>query len=141
MIFDLTTIDSFTLYSRLNQDLNGLAEEILNDVSLISSGPTSQILYNVLGASKAELLITIGANTGGVSPTIQFFIDIIDPLSGATIKTYSGTQITNASGGQDYISIDGKSVLLGDYVQVRWTLGGSTLGTWAGVYARLVIKR
>ena len=109
--------------------------------SIAASGPSSQEFFDVVGASKAELLITIGANSGGTSPTIQFFIDVIDIVSGATIKTYNGTLITNVNGGVDYISIDGRSVLLGDYIQVRWALGGSVLGTWNSVYARLVIKR
>ncbi|MHB1907752.1 MAG: hypothetical protein ACYCQJ_02630 [Nitrososphaerales archaeon] len=135
------SFDSFTLASRVNQSQNGVALEVLDNASLIASGPTSQEFFDVCGATKAELLITIGANSGGTSPTIQFFIDVIDIVSGAVIKTYNGTQITNVNGGVDYISIDGKSVLLGDYIQARWTLGGSVLGTWNGVYARLVIKR
>ncbi|RLF64173.1 MAG: hypothetical protein DRN30_05715 [Thermoplasmata archaeon] len=106
---------------------------VLNGDRVDSAGSSGQIYIG--GARHVDVMISVGTKTG--SPSIQFHLDVIDEVSGATIRTYDGNTLSDA--GTDYITVDG--LTLGTAVQVRWdgTLDGSNY--FDGVYCRVVAKR
>ena len=111
---------------------------ILNNQTIAATGASG--LIETGGASKIELIYSVGANTGG-SPSITFAIQVIEPTSGAVISTTSGTAIVAGGGGVGAIALltAATSTVTGDSVKVTWTIGASN--SWANVYARLIVKK
>jgi len=108
---------------------------IHNDVTINAVGKTVPIFIG--DATQVTLLISIGGETG--AGTILFKINVIESVSGDTIKTYDGTSLSAI--GTDYIFID--SLTLGDYITVEWTAGAGTLNGanyFTNVTSRLIVK-
>lgn len=106
---------------------------IKSDDIIIANGSSES--QNIRGAKHVDVLISVG-NPTGTTPTIQFFLDILEETSGETVRTYNGALLSAA--GKDYITVDG--LTLGQYVKVRWVVGGGD-PSWPDVYTRLVAKR
>jgi len=107
---------------------------IHNNATVNSTGQSDSLA--VKGAKHVDVLIRVGSMTG--SPTIQFHVDVIEPSSGAVIRTYDGTSI-NAADTSDYITIDG--LTLGTHVKVRWSGTLDASNYFSGVFCRIVAKR
>ena len=107
---------------------------IHNNATVDSTGQSDSLA--VKGAKHVDVLIRVGSMTG--SPTIQFHVDVIEPSSGAVIRTYDGTSI-NAADTSDYITIDG--LTLGTHVKVRWSGTLDASNYFSGVFCRIVAKR
>jgi len=107
---------------------------VLNNATVNSSGDSGNL--TIKGAKHVDVLIRVGGITG--SPSIQFHLQVIEPTSGAVIRTYDGTSITTANT-SDYINVDG--LTLGTTVKVTWdgTLDDSNY--FSGVFCRVVAKR
>ncbi|MCL7412621.1 MAG: hypothetical protein M8353_03265 [ANME-2 cluster archaeon] len=119
-----------TLVSLLDSALNAILK---NNEALAANGNSAN--QNILGAKHVDVLISVGTPTGS-SPTIQFYLDVMEETSSAVIRTYNGTLLSAA--GVDYITVDG--LTLGQYVRVRWVLGGTT-PSFPNCYVRLIAKR
>ena len=111
-----------------------LVTMIHNNVTVDAVGKTVPI--HIGNSTVVELLVNITGETG--TATIQYHINVIEEVSGKTVKTYDGTSLSAA--GVDYILISG--VTLGDYITVNWSTTGSLSGAhyFTGVTARLIAK-
>ena len=107
--------------------------EILDNVTIDAAGSSSN--YAVKTSKHADLLIKVGAATG--SPSITFHVEVIEPTSGAVIRTYDGNSLSAA--GADWVTID--NLTMGTYLKVTWdgTLDASDY--FSNCYARLITKR
>lgn len=113
-----------------------VVQKVIKDNATINSSGSSGEIY-IGGAHVIELVIKVGSITG--TPSVQFHIDIIHPITGDTLKTYDGT-VLNSAGATDYIFI-GPSEFKGTYIKIRWdgTLDASNY--FSGVFAQLILKR
>ena len=121
----------------MSTQLNGnTSTEIINNLTISATGSYGTNI-NVAGCTRVELLATVGTKTG--ANTIVFNILVIEAVSGNTISTYSATAIS-ASNGTATIVIDPVATnnILGDTIQVTWTVGAST--SFANTYCRLITK-
>jgi len=110
---------------------------VISGTTINSSGNSDT--YYIGSAKHIDVLIRVGAETG--TATIQFHLQVIEPTSGAVIRTYDGTAITDGNT-SDYITVDG--LTLGTHVKVTWDNGGGTLDAsnyFDNVYCRIVAKR
>ncbi len=117
----------------LQSILQPLNELVLNNATVDSSGNSDNLVIN--HAKVVEVLIVVGTPTG--SPSITFYLDVLEPTSGKVIKSYSSSNLT--AEGTDYIYV--ANDLLGNTVRVRWdgTLDASNY--FSGVFVRVVAKR
>ena len=141
--FSTLEADAESILGQLDITLSSLRDALLdvilnnlihNNATVNSTGQSDSL--EIKGAKHIDVLIRVGSITG--SPTIQFHVDVIEPTSGAVIRTYDGTSI-NAANTSDYITIDG--LTLGTHVRVSWdgTLDASNY--FSGVFCRIVAKR
>ncbi|KCZ71598.1 hypothetical protein ANME2D_02333 [Candidatus Methanoperedens nitroreducens] len=108
---------------------------ILNNAT-VTAGSSSEPVHTVFDANHADVLIRVGTKTG--SPVLTFYLDVIEPTSGATIRTYPGIAISTATT-SDYITVDG--LTLGTRLKVRYAGTLDADNKFSGVYCRLVVKR
>lgn len=121
----------------------GAGFDILTDATLTSSGSSGY--YKVPGARQVDLLIAATGTASGTSPTLQFdvavsLVNTYDPELPtfiADITKYNGSSITTAPNVDGIIIVN---QLIGDFIRVDWTLGG-TSPSFSGVFARLVFKK
>jgi len=141
--FSTLEADAESILAHLDITLSSLRDALLdvilnnlihNNATVNSTGQSDSL--EIKGAKHIDVLIRVGSITG--SPTIQFHVDVIEPTSGAVIRTYDGTSIS-AANTSDYITIDG--LTLGTHVRVSWdgTLDASNY--FSGVFCRIVAKR
>lgn len=141
--FSTLEADAESILGQLDITLSTLRDALLdvtlddlihNNATVNSTGQSDSLA--VKGAKHIDVLIRVGSMTG--SPTIQFHVDVIEPTSGAVIRTYDGTSIS-AADTSDWITVDG--LTLGTYVKVRWDGTLDTSNYFSGVFCRIVAKR
>jgi len=111
-----------------------ILNELLFEDATINS-PGSSINYEVKGAIHVDVLIKVGNAIG--SPSLQFHLNVIEPSSGAVIRTYDGSTLT-ASDSVDYITVDG--LTLGTHINLSWDGTLDSSNYFDGVYVRIVAK-
>jgi len=111
-----------------------LVTKIHNNSTVNAVGKTVPIYIG--DCKHLDLLISLGAETGTAS--IKYHINVIESVSGVTIRTYDGTELTAV--GVDYITVD--ALTTGDWVTVNWSTAGtlSAEHCFTAVYARLIAK-
>ncbi len=114
----------------------GLDITVYNNVAIKAVGQTEEIY---IGDTKyLELLTTLGTETGAAS--IKFNVEVMNvlPAVHTVIKTYSGSERTDA--GSEVLTIDNTGT--GDYVRVTWTTAGTlSVNHWFDAcYVRLLGK-
>ena len=141
--FSTLEADAESILGQLDITLSTLRDALLdvtlddlihNNATVNSTGQSDSLA--VKGAKHIDVLIRVGSMTG--SPTIQFHVDVIEPTSGAVIRTYDGTSIS-AADTSDWITVDG--LTLGTHVKVRWDGTLDTSNYFSGVFCRIVAKR
>lgn len=111
-----------------------ILNELLFEDATINS-PGSSINYEIKGATHVDVLIKVGNAIG--SPSLQFHLNVIEPSSGAVIRTYDGSTLT-ASDSVDYITVDG--LTLGTHINLSWDGTLDSSNYFDGVYVRIVAK-
>jgi len=108
--------------------------KIHNNATVNAVGKTVPIYIGT--AKHIDLLISLGGETGTAS--IKYHINVIEPVSGVTIRTYDGSELTAV--GVDYITVD--ALTTGDWITVNWSTAGtlSSEHYFSAVYVRLVAK-
>jgi hypothetical protein len=91
---------------------------VLNNAVITANGKSST--YDVWSYKQLDVTIYVSA-VSGTSPTITFYVDVLDSL-GNVIKSYAGSTLSAV--GSDYITITGTTI--GRYVRVRWVVGGTS---------------
>jgi hypothetical protein len=119
----------------INPDtIDPIVDTLLLSGAVIDSSSNSGNV-DIKGARHVDVLIYVGAATG--SPSITFYLDVIEPASGETIRSYSSDTLLAA--GATWITVD--NLLLGTTVRVRWTGTLDALNYFSGCYVRLVAKK
>ena len=141
--FSTLEADTESILSQLDITLSTLRDALIdvtldnlihNNATVDSTGQSDSLA--VKGAKHVDVLIRVGSMTG--SPTIQCHVDVIEPTSGAVIRTYDGTSIS-AADTSDWITVDG--LTLGTHVKVRWSGTLDASNYFSGVFCRIVAKR
>ena len=113
---------------------------VLDDATITTDGAYASPI-NVSGAGHVDVLIVVAGEVTGTLPTLTVSVNVIEILSDTVIATYSATDLTEA--GVQSIVLDNTLAdynLIGDYITVTWTVGGTDTPTFPGVYVRVIPK-
>lgn len=136
-----------TSYNINGQSLDqtaGYAQDILSNETITTSG-TSDFFY-AAGARQIDALIIVDGEVTGTNPTLQFAVNahlvntvvITDYSDIGTVQSYTGASITTGLGTSDAIIVVNN--LIGDWIQVSWTVGG-TSPSFGNTFCRIVVKK
>ena len=114
-----------TLSTTLHADPNGDRRTIHNNATLTSNGST---VLTWIGWAEWYLVINLKNAPTGISPTISFKIEVVDPIDQTTVidSTATVTGVTHTTAGVESLQI---ADLPSDTIKISWTVTGS----WSGV--------
>jgi len=114
--------------------LDAHAQTVHNNTQITSSG---EMVFLGLGVRNLVLVINIKNAPTGTNPTLQYFLQEVDPGDKTTlVGVQTSSQILTSSGTQALVSIP---LALTGAVRVSWLLSGSS-PRFTGVYATLVTR-
>jgi len=108
------------------------AIEILNDVTP-TTGSYSGNPVLCPGSNHVEVFVVTTAGDGSITVTVS----PIEAVSGTVMETYTTSALTGADTGVILLDYEGTNKIIGDSLNIAWTVSGSI----TGVYIRLMKKK
>jgi hypothetical protein len=114
------------MVKRLREMMAGEAPTIAEE-TLVTAGGTSTILCSCGWATNIQGVLQVTAKPGSYTDeTLDVVIYNYDPVSGAEDEVVTFTQVTNPSIPYTDWKYESTNKRLGNWIRVKWTVGGTS---------------